>query len=141
MMAVFFILTMAVFAQNNSFTTQQFQPARSKKELMKMEVMKIQNDPIISDKKLINTEGSPILSIKEQMKTGVMKLEPVAQYYVVGTNGSAKCTPCIKFGNLSVKEQMKIRVVGLDVHPASVDTTGLEANLCSICKMDISTSN
>ena len=141
MMAVLSILTLVVYAQNNTFGNQYGHSTRSKKELMKMEVMKIpstqQNDERKSLKKSVVINLSP----KEQMKTSVVNLAPGTQYNSVKVNRSGKCTACLKMTHLSSKEKMKMTIVGSDTCPVNIGSSIVEANNCIICKMDVTACN
>ena len=141
MMAVFSILTMAVSAQNNTIGNQYGHSTRSKKELMKMEVMKIQSTEQSFKRKFAKKSVATNLSPKEQMKTSVVKLDIGTQYNSVNVNRSGKCAPCLKMAHLSKKEQMKMMVVGLDTCPTNVESSIVEANNCIICNMDVTACN
>ena len=141
MMAVFSILTMAVSAQNNTFGNQYRHSTRSKKELMKMEVMKIQSTQQNFEKKSSKNSVVTNLSPKEQMKTSVVKWDIGTQYNSVNVNRSGKCATCLKLSLVSIKEQMKMSVVGLDTCPGIVGNSLLKGNNCSICDMDLTTCN
>lgn len=137
MMAALTILTTVVFSQNSTTKTQQFQSARSKKELMKMEVMKMQENskPVIS--KSFKIAKGANLSSKEQMKAGVMKLKPFMEAYPVAVNKTGKCTPCLSVSNYSHKEQMKMKVVGLYKCGENIAAKNFEAEKCTMCGMHL----
>jgi hypothetical protein len=141
MMAALTILTINVFAQSNSNKSQQEQFTNSKKELMKMEVMKIQISPkdfVTSG--AVNNSIVSNLSAKEQMKTSVIKLNTGVQNYTVAVNKSGMCAACLTLSNLSAKEQMKMTAMALDKCPMNAGTPGHEAKKCAICGMDLATS-
>lgn len=141
MMAVFSILTMAVSAQNNTIGNQYGHSTRSKKELMKMEVMKIKSTEQSFERKFAKKSVATNLSPKEQMKTSVVKLDTGTKYNSVNVNTSGKCATCLKLSLVSIKEQMKMSVVGLDTCPGIVGNSLLKGNNCSICDMDLTTCN
>ena len=141
-MAALSIMTIAVFAQNNTTKSPQEQLTKSNKELMKMEVMKIPTYPNgyvttgIYLKKGIVTNLSP----KEQMKTSVIKVNAAIQYQDIASNNSDKCPECFTLSNLSQKEQMKMKVMDLFTCPMSLGTAGHSSDKCSICGMDLTAS-
>lgn len=141
MMVVLSILTMAVSAQNNTIGNQYGHSTRSKKELMKMEVMKIQSTQQNFDRKSSKNRVVKNLSPKEQMKTSVVKLDTGTEFYSVNMNRSGKCATCLKLSVVSIKEQMKMSVVGLDSCPVNVGKSILKGNNCSICDMDMAACN
>lgn len=139
MMAAFTIVTIAVFAQNNTTKFPQEQLTKSNKELMKMEVMKI---PTYSNVFVTTSEYSKNdlvtnLSIKEQMKTSVIKVNAATQYQDIASNKSDKCPACFTLSNLSPKEQMKMKVMDLFTCPMGLGTPGHSSDKCSICGMDL----
>jgi hypothetical protein len=136
MMAALSILTISVFAQSNTTI--------SKKEQMKMEVMKIYTSPGNYDVTINNTGNyapgsfASNLSSKEQMKIGVMKLNAGTHYNEVAIDKSAMCTKCVALSNLAPKEQMKMKVMGLYNCPMSADMSGNMSGKCSsMCGMDL----
>jgi len=138
MMAALTILTISVVAQNSTTKPPKEQLSISKKEQMKMEVMKIQINP----SKYITTEDYSKglvsnLSPKEQMKRNVMKLNSVSRYQDVAVNKPGKCPACLNVLNLSPKEQMKMKVMDLYNCPMSSGSATDKAGKCSICGMDL----
>lgn len=139
MMAVLTILTISVVAQNSTIKSPKEQLSISKKEQMKMEVMKIQyaipNYITTGD----YSKGAFVssLSPKEQMKRNVMKLNSVNSYQDVAVNKSGKCPVCLNVLNLSPKEQMKMKVMDLYNCPMSSGSATDKAGKCSICGMDL----
>lgn len=133
MMAALTILTISVFAQSNS--------TRSKKEQMKMEVMKTYNSPVQNDIKSDmpgkNKKGGSTssLSSKEQMKMEVMRGTPDTQYQNVAVDKSSNCPLCMTLLNGTPKEQMKMKVMGYKC-PMKIDTAGKQPGRCSMCGMD-----
>jgi hypothetical protein len=115
MMATLTILTISVVAQNSTTKPPKERLTISKKEQMKMEVMKIQS----AIPNYITTgdysKGAFVsnLSLKEQMKRNVMKLNSVNSYPNISVNKSGKCPACLNVLNLSPKEQMKMKVMGM----------------------------
>ena len=141
MMAALTILTISVVAQNNTTKSPKEKLSISKKEQMKMEVMKIQTSPTdFVTRAVINNSIALNLSAKELMKARVMKSNTSAQNYTVALNRSGKCTACLTLVNLSPKEQMKMKVMALDKCSMIAGTLSHEANKCSICGMDLTTS-
>ncbi len=143
MIAGLTILTISVFSQNNTTRFSQDQLAKSKKELMKMEVMKMQtspNDFVVTGQ---YSKGGLVstLSPKEQMKRNVMRLNNATQYTDVAVNKSGKCPMCVTMSNLSPKEKMKMTVMALNTCPMNAGIPGIDADKCSICGMDLSAVN
>ena len=130
MMAALSILTISVFAQSNT--------SKSKKEQMKMEVMKIYTSPVNYDV----TSGVFVsnLSQKEQMKMDVIKFNAGSAYRDITINNSAVCPKCTALLNLTSKEQMKMKVMGLYNCPMSADMAGNMPDKCSgVCSMGLYT--
>ena len=139
MMAALTILTISVVAQNTTTKPPKEQLSISKKEQMKMEVMKIQT---AIPKYIITgdySKGAFVsnLSLKEQMKTNVMKLNSVNSYQDIAVNKSGKCPACLNVLNLSPKEQMKMKVMDLYNCPMSSGSATDKAGKCSLCGMDL----
>lgn len=136
-MAALSILVLPVFAQTTTTEFQQLQLTKSKKELMKMEVMKIQTNPKNLVRNSLKNGQVSNLSSKEQMKATVMKLKPLSQNYTLAINTSGKCAPCLTFSHLSLKEQMKMKIVGLYIHPINMVVPREEFDKCSICGLNL----
>ncbi|MBS1511668.1 MAG: hypothetical protein JST86_12555 [Bacteroidetes bacterium] len=128
MMAVFSILTISAIAQN-----------QSKKEQMKMEVMKIQSSSkvFVSTGAFLKAGLLTSLSAKEQMKSNVTKTNNTVSDYYAGAVKSPLCPDCLVYSTASPKEQMKLRVMNLDKCSMSPVKGIAEAGKCSICGMGI----
>lgn len=140
MLAALSIVILPVFAQTLTTESQVWQLTRSKKEVMKIEVMKIQTNPKILVTNASKNGQISNLSSKEQMKASVMKLKLLSKDYTLAFNNSGKCAPCLTFSNLSIKEQMKMKVMGL--HTSTINVVGPieEFDKCSICGIDLAES-
>lgn len=128
MMAAFSILTISTIAQN-----------QSKKEQMKMEVMKIQSSSkvFVSTGAYINAALLTSLSAKEQMKSIVAKANITVPDYYTSTAKSILCPDCFVYSTASPKEKMKLQVMNLDKCSMSPVKGIAEAGKCSICGMGI----
>ncbi len=133
--------TLIVFAQNNTIKSEPAHSARSSKELLKMEVMKIKPSANAYERKISKNGIASTLSLKEQMKMSVAKLKPVEQYHTIIINKSGKCKPCLKLSHLSGKEKMKMTVMGLGTCPGKADSSNINGKNCSICNMDVLACN
>jgi len=130
MMAALSILTISLFAQSNT--------TKSKKELMKMEVMKIHTTPqaIITEASAKDGFASN-LSPKEQLKRNVVKWNAVTRNNDVAGTNSGKCPDCLSLSNLSPKEQMKMKEMDLLVCSMSAGIASGKIGKCAICGMDL----
>ena len=129
MMAAFSILTISTIAQN-----------QSKKEQMKMYVMKIQSpsNGLASTGEYLKAGLLTGLSVKEQMKSNVTKTNNTAQNYYLGATKSILCPDCLVYSIASPKEQMKLHTMNLDKCSMSPVKGIVEAaGKCSICGMGI----
>lgn len=134
MMAGLTILTISVYAQNNS--------TLSKKEQMKMEVMKSSASPVQynipgdTQSKISKKRFAVNRSSKEQMKLSVMNGNSDTLYQ----DGAAACPLCLAVLNATTKEQMKLKVMGLYTCPMKVDTASNQRTKCSRCGMNLNTA-
>ena len=137
MVAVLSIPINSVFAQKTTPGFEQSHSTKSKKELMKMEVIKVQSTPKNYSKNEIKNEQTIALSLKEQMKISVIKKTPASSYYDIANNNFRKCTSCVRLSNFSLKEQMKMEVMG--IHTKANDSTTLNGaiNKCLHCGVDL----
>ena len=137
MVTVLSIPINSVFAQKNTPEFEQSNSTRSKKELMKMEVIKVQSTQKNYSKNVINNGQTTILSLKEQMKTSVINKTTVSPYNDVANNNFRKCTSCVRLSNFSLKEQMKMEVMG--IYTKTNDSTKLKGgkDKCSRCGADL----
>lgn len=141
MMAALTILTISVFSQNIISKSPEEQVTNSKKESMKMDVMKIQTflkdfttTRAYSKKGLVSN-----LYPKDQMKSIVMNLNNVTPYYDVANDKSGKCSECLTVSNLTPKEQLKMKVIDLYTCQMSSGAASDESGKCAICGMDLTT--
>ena len=116
MMATLTILSASVFAQDTTkiSTATQKHITRSKKELMKMEIMKTDTSSSYTNIKSMSSGENyknNNKSKKEQMKMEVMKIDNSSLYPKVKSHKPAKCSICITNRNRSKKEQMKMEVM------------------------------
>ena len=137
MVAVLSIPINSVFAQKNTPEFEQSHSTKSKKELMKMEVIKAQSTPKNYSKNERKNEQTIALSLKEQMKTSVIRKTPASPYYGMANNTFRKCTSCVRLSNFSLKEQMKMEVMG--IYTKTKDSTTLKGaiNKCLHCGADL----
>ena len=137
MVTVLSIPINSVFAQKNTPEFEQSNSTRSKKELMKMEVIKVQSTPKNYSKNVMNNGQTTILSLKEQMKTSVINKNTVSTYNDVANNKFRKCASCVRLSNFSLKEQMKMEVMG--IYTKTKDSTMLKEAMdkCSHCGADL----
>ena len=139
-MGVLSILAIELSAQNIANEKQQYQTSRSKKELMKMEVLKTQTSPKILDRTVSNDGVVSSLFLKEKMKTSVLKLQPAAQNKMNNVSASDKCVDRLKLSHLTIKEQMKTAVIGVDKYNPEAGNSLLEHS-CLICYRNVKTDN
>lgn len=140
MMAVLSIFAIEGSAQNIEIENQKHHTSRSKKELMKMEVLKIENPPKVLNRSLLNEGFVSNLSTKEKMKTSVVKNELLLQNKINNVSASGKCVYRLKLSHLSTKEQMKTTVVGLD-NCNSEAGSSLQQHTCSNGSGDVIADN
>ncbi len=128
MVAVLSILTISAMAQN-----------QSKKEQMKMEVMKIQSPSkvFVSTGAFLKAGLLTSLSAKEQMKSNVTIAKNTVPDYYAGAAKSTLCPDCLVYSTASPKEQMKLQVMNLEKCSMITVKEIAEAGKCSICGMGI----
>ena len=120
--AVFTLISTGVFAQTNN--------NRSKKEQMKMEVVKMNTTPV----KFINNVTAINRSAKEQMKTGLMKSVSAEQSHAMVFDNSGNCPNKLPSLHLSPKEQLKMDVVKINqCMVAASDTAVVKDGKCVKC--------
>lgn len=138
MMTVLIILSISVFAQNNT--------THSKKEQLKMEVMKIYTSPvknhITGDMTVKNSKGGFIsnLSSKQQMKLNILQGYTSTHDQAVTIDNTGTCPLCVTLLNTTPKEQMKMTVMELYNCPMNEDTATYQPAKCSMCGMDLTIS-
>ncbi len=127
LVAIFTLISTGAFAQANN--------SRSKKEQMKMEVVKMNTTPakITTDVTAINR------SAKEQMKTVVMKPGSPEQLHELVIENSSFCSNQLTYSNRSPKEQMKLKVVNQNKCVVVSDTAIVKSGKCTMCGKNAST--
>jgi len=121
LVAVFTLISTGALAQNNN--------SRSKKEQMKMEVVKMNTTPA----KISNNATAINRSAKEQMKTDLMKSTSTEQSHELVFDNSGNCSNQLNYSNLSPKEQMKLKVVKQNKCILASDTAALKNGKCTMC--------
>lgn len=122
LVAIFTLISTCALAQNNN--------NRSKKEQMKMEVVKMNTTPA----KISNNVTAINRSAKEQMKTDLMKSASNEQSHDLVFGSSGNCPNQRPNFNLSPKEQMKMEVVKLNQCMAvASDTAVVKDGKCTMC--------
>ena len=121
LVAVFTLISTGALAQNNN--------SRSKKEQMKMEVVKMNTTPA----KISNNATAINRSAKEQMKTDLMKSTSTEQSHELVFDNSENCSNQLSYSNLSPKEQMKLKVVKQNKCILASDTAALKNGKCTMC--------
>jgi len=122
LVAVFTLVSTGVLAQTNN--------NRSKKEQMKMEVVKMNTTPA----KINNNVTAINRSAKEQMKTDLMKSASSDQSHELVFGNSGNCPNQLPNLHLSPKEQMKMEVVKLNqCTVAAGDTAVVKDGKCTMC--------
>ncbi len=124
MMATFTILSVSVFGQDTIIISTELQkhPNRSKKELMKMEIMKIDTSPGNTNIPTIGSGNSDkyvtdiTRSKKEQMKMELMGIDE-STLYPISKIKSSKYAACAAHLNRSKKELMKMEVMKIHTCP------------------------
>ena len=121
LVAIFTFITTGVFAQNNN--------NRSKKEQMKMEVVKMNTTPA----KISNNVATINRSGKEQMKIDLMKSNNIEQPHELVIDKSGNCTNQLTYSNLSSKEQMKVKVMNQNNCMVAGDIAFIKDGKCTKC--------
>jgi predicted molibdopterin-dependent oxidoreductase YjgC len=100
-------------------------------------LIKVESTPKNYSKNKIKNGQIIALSLKEQMKTSVIKKDTAAPYNDVANNKFLKCNSCVRLSNFSSKEQMKMEVMG--IHTKTSDSTTLKGAMdkCSLCGADL----
>ena len=127
LVAVFTLIATGAFAQNNN--------SRSKKEQMKMEVVKMKN----TSGKISNNVTASNRSAKEQMKTELMKSSSTEQSHELEVDNSRNCSNLVTRSDLSPKEQMKLKEMRPIKCVATSDTAAIKDGKCTICGKNAST--
>lgn len=125
--AAFSVSSIGVVAQN-----------RSKKELMKMEVMKTKTSVVnIANGWAASNKGMAALSVKEQMKRETLKMNNYEGSYITSSVTTKVCVDCIALISMSPKEQMKHRLMNR-LKCNSGDNKAIEQSCkCTICDAGI----
>jgi|GEM_PF-2536148 len=121
LVAVFTLISTVAVAQNNI--------NRSKKEQMKMEVVKMNTTPA----KISNNVTAINRSAKEQMKTDLMKSASTEQSHELVIDNSGNCPNQLTYSNLSPKEQMKLKVVKQNKCMIAGDIAAVKDGKCTMC--------
>ena len=120
LVAIFTLISTGAMAQTNN---------RSKKEQMKMEVVKMKTTP----GKITNNVTASNRSAKEQMKSGVMKASSTKQSHELVIDDSDYCANQLINSNLSLKEQMKTKVVKQSNCIVAGDIAAVKDGKCTMC--------
>lgn len=121
LVAIFTFISTCALAQNNH--------NRSKKEQMKMEVLKMNTTPA----KITNNVTAINRSSKEQMKTVVMNPGSPEQLHELVFDNSSFCSMQLTYSNRSPKEQMKHKVVNQNKCMVVSDTAAVKNGKCTMC--------
>jgi len=127
LVAVFTLISTGALAQNNN--------NRSKKEQMKMEVVKMKTTPA----KITNDVSASNRSAKEQMKTDLMRTSSTEKSHELVTDNSLICSNQLTHSNRSPKEQMKLKVVKQNKCVDAGDIAAVKDGKCTNCGKNAST--
>ncbi len=121
LVAVFTLMSAGAFAQTNN--------NRSKKEQMKMEVVKTKTTP----GKITNNVTASNRSAKEQMKAEVMNASSNKHSHELVIDDSDYCANQPINSNISLKEQMKLKVVKQSNCVVAGDIAAVKDGKCTMC--------
>lgn len=111
---------------------------QSSKELMKMEVVKI--DPARANSYELATVINSSLSQKEAMKANVVG-NSFGVIQINNTNNTSDCPSCLALSKLASKEQMKAQVIGLYKCSSDYNIISNNTTKCRFCGMRLTAKN
>ncbi len=128
-MKTFNIILISLFTLASTGALAQNNNSNSKKEQMKMEVVKMNTAP----NKISNNIAATNRSAKEQMKSDLIKSGNTSQSHELVIDKLGNCKNQLTYSNLSPKEQMKLKVMKQNKCIVAGDIAVVKDGKCTSC--------